>query len=285
MTIGDFKQSFIGSFTNYDVSERVSILQIILEETLGMNHVASVIHHDDEISQEKLLELKAITQQLARNVPIQYIYQKAHFFGLDLYVDQRVLIPRQETEELVDWIISTHWGKENLHILDIGTGSGAIAIALKKHLPKAKVVAMDISEGALEVARTNAKRNRAVIEFVQQDILQVEDLGVCFDLIVSNPPYVREQEKREMHPNVLVHEPSLALFVPDDNPLLFYKKIADIATHNLTSGGKLFFEINQYLGEEMLQMLKGKGFQYLLKKDLNENDRMIMSQLADLSIS
>jgi protein-(glutamine-N5) methyltransferase, release factor-specific len=250
-----------------------------------MNHVASVIHHDDEISQEKLLELKAITQQLARNVPIQYIYQKAHFFGLDLYVDQRVLIPRQETEELVDWIISTHWGKENLHILDIGTGSGAIAIALKKHLPKAKVVAMDISEGALEVARTNAKRNRAVIEFVQQDILQVEDLGVCFDLIVSNPPYVREQEKREMHPNVLEQEPSLALFVPDDNPLLFYDKIADIATRNLTSGGKLFFEINQYLGEEMLQMLKGKGFQYLLKKDLNENDRMIMSQLADLSIS
>jgi protein-(glutamine-N5) methyltransferase, release factor-specific len=281
MTIGDFKQSFIGSFTNYDVSERVSILQIILEETLGMNHVASVIHHDDEISQEKLLELKAITQQLARNVPIHYIYQKAHFFGLDLYVDQRVLIPRQETEELVDWIISTHWGKENLHILDIGTGSGAIAIALKKHLPKAKVVAMDISEGALEVARTNAKRNRAVIEFVQQDILQVEDLGVCFDLIVSNPPYVREQEKREMHPNVLAHEPSLALFVPDDNPLLFYEKIADIATRNLTSGGKLFFEINQYLGREMLQMLKGKGFQYLLKKDLNENDRMIMSQLAN----
>ena len=136
MTIGDFKQSFIGSFTNYDVSERISILQIILEETLGMNHVASVIHHDDEISQEKLLELKAITQQLARNVPIHYIYQKAHFFGLDLYVDQRVLIPRQETEELVDWIISTHWGKENLHILDIGTGSGAIAIALKKHLPQ-----------------------------------------------------------------------------------------------------------------------------------------------------
>ena len=186
-----------------------------------------------------------------------------------------------KSEELVDWIISTHWGKENLHILDIGTGSGAIAIALKKHLPKAKVVAMDISEGALEVARTNAKRNRAVIEFVQQDILQVEDLGVCFDLIVSNPPYVREQEKREIHPNVLVHEPSLALFVPDDNPLLFYNKIADIATHNLTSGGKLFFEINQYLGREMLQMLRQKGFQYFLKKDLNENDRMIMSQLAN----
>ena len=285
MTIGNFRASFIREISNYDLPEREGLLRIILEETLGVSAITAMMHNDQEIPHEKTLELKAVCEQLACNIPIQYIYQKASFFGLDLYVDERVLIPRQETEELVDWILTTYARQENLRILDIGTGSGAIAIALKKHLPKAKVVAMDISEGALEVARTNAKRNRAVIEFVQQDILQVEDLGVCFDLIVSNPPYVREQEKREMHPNVLVHEPSLALFVPDDNPLLFYKKIADIATHNLTSGGKLFFEINQYLGEEMLQMLKGKGFQYLLKKDLNENDRMIMSQLADLSIS
>ena len=281
MTIGNFRASFIREISNYDLPEREGLLRIILEETLGVSAITAMMHNDQEIPHEKTLELKAVCEQLARNIPIQYIYQKASFFGLDFYVDERVLIPRQETEELVDWILTTYARQENLRILDIGTGSGAIAIALKKHLPKAKVVAMDISEGALEVARTNAKRNRAVIEFVQQDILQVEDLGVCFDLIVSNPPYVREQEKREMHPNVLAHEPSLALFVPDDNPLLFYEKIADIATRNLTSGGKLFFEINQYLGREMLQMLKRKGFQYLLKKDLNENDRMIMSQLAN----
>ena len=165
--------------------------------------------------------------------------------------------------------------------MDIGTGSGAIAIALKKHLPRAKVTVMDISGEALQVARTNAKRNKAVIELIQQDILQVGDLAAYFDIIVSNPPYVREQEKREIHPNVLEHEPALALFVPDDNPLLFYDKIATIATHNLAPQGRLFFEINQYLGDPMCQMLQQKGFYTELRKDLNGNDRMTMSQLSD----
>ena len=281
MTIGNFRATFIREISNYDLPEREGLLRIILEETLGVSAITAMMHNDQEIPHEKTLELKAVCEQLAHNIPIQYIYQKSSFFGLDLYVDERVLIPRQETEELVDWILTTYARQENLRILDIGTGSGAIAIALKKHLPRAKVTAMDISGEALQVARTNAKRNKAVIELIQQDILQVGDLAAYFDIIVSNPPYVREQEKREIHLNVLEHEPALALFVPDDNPLLFYDKIATIATHNLAPQGRLFFEINQYLGDPMCQMLQQKGFYTELRKDLNGNDRMTMSQLAD----
>ena len=281
MTIGNFRATFIREISNYDLPEREGLLRIILEETLGVSAITAMMHNDQEIPHETTLELKAVCEQLACNIPIQYIYQKASFFGLDLYVDERVLIPRQETEELVDWILTTYARQENLRILDIGTGSGAIAIALKKHLPRAKVTAMDISGEALQVARTNAKRNKAVIELIQQDILQVGDLAAYFDIIVSNPPYVREKEKRQIHPNVLEHEPALALFVPDDNPLLFYDKIATIATHNLAPQGRLFFEINQYLGDPMCQMLQQKGFYTELRKDLNGNDRMIMSQLAN----
>ena len=281
MTIGNFRASFMREISNYDLSEREGLLRIILEETLGMSAITAMMHNDDEISQEKTLELKAVCEQLTHNIPIQYIYQKASFLSLDLYVDERVLIPRQETEELVDWILTTYARQENLRILDIGTGSGAIAIALKKHLAGAKVTAIDISEEALQVARTNAKRNKAVIELIQQDILQVGDLAAYFDIIVSNPPYVREQEKQQMHPNVLEHEPALALFVPDDNPLLFYDKIATIATRNLAPQGRLFFEINQYLADPMCQMLQQKGFYTELRKDLNGNDRMIMGKRAN----
>ena len=281
MTVGDFKRYFVQHFLSYDMAERTSILSIIMEETLGMNQVEAILYHDQEITQEKKRELQRVCQELSKDIPIQYIYQKAHFLGLSLYVDSRVLIPRQETEELVDWIVTTHMAAPQLRILDIGTGSGAIAIALKKQLPQLQLTAMDISAEALEVAQANAKRNKVDVCFLQQDILQVEDLGQPFDIIVSNPPYVREQEKQQMHPNVLEHEPHLALFVPDDNPLLFYDKIATIATRNLDPQGSLFFEINQYLGKEMLQMLRQKGFHSKLRKDLNGNDRMIMSQFVN----
>ena len=248
MTIGEFKKYFIETFRNYEIVERSSILSMLLEESLGMNNVEAHIHHHKEITAEQLSELKQRCQQLALNIPVQYSYQKAYFFGLELYVDPR---------------------------------SGAIAIALKKQLPQLQLTAMDISAEALEVAQANAKRNKVDVCFLQQDILQVEDLGQPFDIIVSNPPYVREQEKQQMHPNVLEHEPHLALFVPDDNPLLFYDKIATIATRNLDPQGSLFFEINQYLGKEMLLMLRQKGFHSKLRKDLNGNDRMIMSQFVN----
>ena len=280
MTVGDFKRYFVQHFLSYDMAERTSILSIIMEETLGMNQVEAILYHDQEITQEKKRELQRVCQELSKDIPIQYIYQKAHFLGLSLYVDSRVLIPRQETEELVDWIVTTHMAAPQLRILDIGTGSGAIAIALKKHLPQASLTAIDISEGALAVAQQNAKRHGVAITFLQQDILGVEDLGTSYDIIVSNPPYVRELEKKEMHANVLDYEPSLALFVPDDNPLLFYEKIAEIAAQNLTEGGALYFEINQYLGKQTLEMLHKKDFKALLRKDLNDNDRMIRAGRA-----
>lgn len=280
MTVGDFKRYFVQHFLSYDMAERTSILSIIMEETLGMNQVEAILYHDQEIAQEKKMELQRVCQELSKNIPIQYIYQKAHFLGLSLYVDSRVLIPRQETEELVDWIVTTHMAAPQLRILDIGTGSGAIAIALKKHLPQASLTAIDISEAALAVAQQNAKRHGVAITFLQQDILGVEDLGTSYDIIVSNPPYVRELEKKEMHANVLDYEPSLALFVPDDNPLLFYEKIAEIAAQNLTEEGTLYFEINQYLGQQTLEMLHKKGFKVLLRKDLNDNDRMIRAGRA-----
>ena len=280
MTVGDFKRYFVQHFLSYDMAERTSILSIIMEETLGMNQVEAILYHDQEITQEKKRELQRVCQELSKDIPIQYIYQKAHFLGLSLYVDSRVLIPRQETEELVDWIVTTHMAAPQLRILDIGTGSGAIAIALKKHLPQASLTAIDISEGALAVAQQNAKRHGVAITFLQQDILGVEDLGISYDIIVSNPPYVRELEKKEMHANVLDYEPSLALFVPDDNPLLFYEKIAEIAAQNLTEGGALYFEINQYLGKQTLEMLHKKGFKALPRKDLNDNDRMIRAGRA-----
>lgn len=280
MTVGDFKRYFVQHFLSYDMAERTSILSIIMEETLGMNQVEAILYHDQEIAQEKKMELQRVCQELSKNIPIQYIYQKAHFLGLSLYVDSRVLIPRQETEELVDWIVTSYMAAPQLRILDIGTGSGAIAIALKKHLPQASLTAIDISEGALAVAQQNAKRHGVVITFLQQDILGVEDLGISYDIIVSNPPYVRELEKKEMHANVLDYEPSLALFVPDDNPLLFYEKIAEIAAQNLTEGGALYFEINQYLGKQTLEMLHKKGFKALPRKDLNDNDRMIRAGRA-----
>ena len=185
MTVDDFKQYFIQHFPSYDMAERTSILHIIFEETLGMSRMEVQLYHDQEITQEKEAELQRVCQELRENTPIQYIYQKAHFLGLSLYVDSRVLIPRQETEELVDWIVTTHMAAPQLRILDIGTGSGAIAIALKKHLPQASLTAIDISEGALAVAQQNAKRHGVAITFLQQDILGVEDLGTSYDIIVS----------------------------------------------------------------------------------------------------
>ena len=196
MTVGDFKRYFVQHFLSYDMAERTSILSIIMEETLGMNQVEAILYHDQEIAQEKKMELQRVCQELSKNIPIQYIYQKAHFFGLSLYVDSRVLIPRQETEELVDWIVTTHMAAPQLRILDIGTGSGAIAIALKKHLPQASLTAIDISEGALVVAQQNAKRHGVAITFLQQDILGVEDLGTSYDIIVSNPPYLRDSRPK-----------------------------------------------------------------------------------------
>ena len=202
------------------------------------------------------------------------------FFSYRFLVDENVLIPRPETEELVDWVLTTVTPTSKpLKIIDIGTGSGCIAISLAKSLPNAEVTAVDVSAKALQVARCNAELNGVTINFLQQDILQTSTLPDTYDIIISNPPYVRSLEKAEMQANVLEYEPHLALFVSDTDPLLFYNRIAALARKSLSPQGSLFFEINQYLGDEMIALLKAKGFEkVVLRQDLSGNDRMIMSQ-------
>ena len=218
---------------------------------------------------------------LKKEKPIQYILEETVFFSLSFKVNEHTLIPRPETEELVDFIIKQANKKNEISILDIGTGSGCIAISLAKNLPNAKVYALDISEKALKMAKQNAKLNNVKVDFFQVDILNSSNLNhVKFDIIVSNPPYVRELEKQFMKPNVLDNEPHLALFVKDDNPLLFYKAITEFAVNNLSKNGLLFFEINEYLGTDMIDLLYHKNFSNIeLKQDIFKKDRMIKGVL------
>ncbi|NCO63045.1 MAG: peptide chain release factor N(5)-glutamine methyltransferase [Flavobacteriales bacterium] len=220
--------------------------------------------------------------QLKLEKPIQYILGETEFYNLKFKVTKDTLIPRPETEELIDWIISKcKTQKSELKVLDIGTGSGCIAISLAKHLPNASIYALDISKKALKIAKENALINTVKVRYIEADILR-QDLWTTtlkdlkFDIIVSNPPYVRHLEKKEMKGNVLKHEPELALFVENDTPLIFYKAICEFSQQKLNHGGSLFFEINQYLGKEMYQLLSDYNFEDIkLKKDLFDNNRMI----------
>ncbi|MEG0852083.1 MAG: peptide chain release factor N(5)-glutamine methyltransferase, partial [Flavobacterium sp.] len=211
------------------------------------------------------------------NEPIQYITQQANFFGYDFKVSPATLIPRPETEELVDWVLTEmkKQPKKKWHVLDIGTGTGCIPITIKKEFPLAIVSAIDISVEALQIAQENAENLQADVTFIQQDILQTEYLD-AYDIIISNPPYVRNLEKAEINENVLQHEPHLALFVDDNDPLIFYRKITQLAYKSLNENGMLFFEINQYLGNEMKEMVSEYFNSIELKKDFIQNDRMMM---------
>ena len=224
-------------------------------------------------------------ESLKQQKPIQYILGETEFYGLPFKVNENVLIPRPETEEIVALILQNikkqKLNSKTIKVLDIGTGSGCIAVSLAKHLPNAKVYALDVSKKALKVAKANAELNNVEITFIEADILNestwnLEFKDLEFDTIVSNPPYVRQLEKAEIQPNVLDNEPHLALFVEDNNPLKFYKAITDFAVDNLKQKGALFFEINQYFGEETKQLLVDVNFEDIeLRKDLNDNDRML----------
>ncbi|WP_435254840.1 peptide chain release factor N(5)-glutamine methyltransferase [Tenacibaculum sp. A30] len=255
---------------------------LLIEEYLGLQRIDFTLQPTLEIPSKKYDLLNTALTRLQKEEPIQYILGKTEFYGYPFKVNENTLIPRPETEELVEWILNKvkelglENNKQQLSILDIGTGTGCIPISLKKELPGAKVSAIDVSEEALKVAKENALLNKAEVTFILQDILQTESLSEQYNVIVSNPPYVRELEKVEIKNNVLENEPHSALFVDDDNPLIFYKKIADLAIKSLTKNGLLFFEINQYLGKETVDMLKRKGFTKVeLRKDLFGNNRMI----------
>lgn len=280
MTIKHYRDYFIQELTPlYDVGEVESFFYLILEAKHQLQRVDLALQPDLVFSDEEIVIWNFILEQLKKEIPIQYILGVTHFYGLEFEVNSAVLIPRPETEELVDWIVlksKIKNQKSKLKILDIGTGSGCIAIALAKNLPNAQVFALDVSEQALATAKTNAELNQVTIQFLHQSILETEDLGQQFDVIVSNPPYVRELEKQEIKKNVLENEPHLALFVDDNDALIFYRKIAQLAQKNLNPQGQLYFEINQYLGQEMLDLLQGIGFKNsVLRQDIYGNDRMI----------
>ena len=279
MNIKEYRTQFIQELTLiYDAGEAESFFYLILEEKKQLKRIDLALHPDLFFSEEEIGVWNAILEQLKQEIPIQYLLGKTSFYGLDFEVNAAVLIPRPETEELVEWILESQKSKvesQKVKILDIGTGSGCIAISLAKNLPDATVFALDVSEEALATAKKNAKNNSVNVTFIHQNILETEDLLQQFDIIVSNPPYVRNLEKEEIKKNVLENEPHLALFVADNDALVFYKKIAQLAQKNLLSNGQLYFEINQYLGKEMVNLLEKMNFKTVdLRKDIYGNDRM-----------
>ncbi|HLO73625.1 MAG TPA: peptide chain release factor N(5)-glutamine methyltransferase [Flavobacterium sp.] len=280
MLLKQYKAHFFNSLKNIQDDQEIESFFFILTEYLHhMKRVDVALNPDFEISDEEVEKWNTILSELQQEKPIQYITNEAWFYGLRFEVNENTLIPRPETEELVEWIIQSQKSKvksQKLEILDIGTGTGCIPISLKANLPQANVSAIDISEKVLEVAKRNAASNKVEINFIQTNILEVEDLNQPFDIIVSNPPYVRNLEKQEIKKNVLDFEPHLALFVEDTDALLFYRKIAQLSLKNLSLNGLLFFEINQYLGNETVELLENLGFKNIeLKKDMYGNDRMI----------
>ncbi|MGC4040207.1 MAG: peptide chain release factor N(5)-glutamine methyltransferase [Flavobacterium sp.] len=265
----------------YDAQEIDSFFYIILEKIHRMKRIDLALNPETVMDFNQIRQWKSIASDLIKQKPIQYILGETEFFGLRFEVNENTLIPRPETEELVEWIIQSterEVGNGKMNVLDIGTGSGCIAISLAKNLPDAEVFAIDVSEKALETAKKNARINQVEVTFLLKNILETEGLGQTLDVIVSNPPYVRHLEKEEIKPNVLEYEPHLALFVDDNDALLFYRKIAELALKSLSPNGKLYFEINQYLGKETVCLLEGLGFKnIILRKDIYGNDRMIQS--------
>ncbi len=280
MLLKQFRIHFFESLKGiHDENEVESFFFILTEYLHNLKRIDLALNTNFEISEAEVQKWEAIISELKTEKPIQYIIGETWFYDSKFYVNEHTLIPRPETEELVDWIFATEKKndkKEKLTILDIGTGTGCIPISLKKNLPQAEVSAIDVSEEALKVAQRNALENKVEINFILQNILETEDLKQQFDIIVSNPPYVRNMEKQEIKKNVLAFEPHLALFVEDNDALLFYRKIAQLALKSLTPNGLLFFEINQYLGKETVELLENLGFKNIeLKKDIYGNDRMI----------
>ena len=275
MFLEQFKASFDKELVGlYPSNEVESMFFLIIEDILNINRLVFSFERKRQLSQIQIRKLEQIMLFLKDEKPIQYILGSTYFYGLSLEINRYTLIPRRETEELVQWIIDT---SKNCapKILDIGTGSGCIAISVKKHIPAAHVVALDICAQALEVAKRNAVFNNVNIHFKQMDILR-HSPNDTFDIIVSNPPYVRNIEKKQIKKNVLKYEPHIALFVKDDNPLIFYERICNISGNLLKKNGHIFFEINEHLSNDMLHLAEQKNFKKaLLKKDIQGKERMM----------
>ena len=265
--------------TIYDENEAASIADWVTEYLTGNRKLYRITGNDTTFTIQQLEQLNIITEKLLSHTPVQYVLNEAWFAEMKFYVNEDVLIPRPETEELVEWILKEvrDTTYEVRKIIDIGTGSGCIPIALKKKMPGLNVKAVDVSEGALNVAIKNAMQNGVQIYFLRVDFLDESTWSSFgkFDIIVSNPPYIKSSESSLMNKNVLDHEPHLALFVPDDDPLLFYKKIADFATTHLEQNGLIFLEINEALGKDVMKLFESKGYKVELRKDMQGKERMV----------
>jgi len=285
MTIKNYRTQFSAELSStYPKTEIDSFFFILINEYFNLNRIDVTLNPGFKINNDQFSVLNIALNRLKNEEPIQYIIGNTEFYGFPFLVNENTLIPRPETEELVEWILDEIVKFKSdipLNILDIGTGSGCIPISLAKNLSNVKVSAIDVSLEALKVANQNATLNDVAIEFIELNILETKSLPENFDIIISNPPYVRELEKAEIQNNVLQNEPHLALFVSNENPLIFYNKIADLAQQHLTKNGLLFFEINQYLGNETEQLLAEKGFKNIeLRKDLFGNERMIKATIT-----
>ncbi|MBI1343665.1 MAG: peptide chain release factor N(5)-glutamine methyltransferase [Terrimonas sp.] len=283
MTIPESRKMIINEISGiYDPSEAVNIAVLVIEFITGLNRSAQLAERGKELSPKENDLLQDTVKRLRLYEPIQYITSISWFAGMQLQVNSAVLIPRPETEELVEWILAslenTNPGDQQVALLDIGTGSGCIPIALKKRNPAVSVTGIDNSEKALQVAKKNAADQQVQVELIHLDFLDetVWDQLPVFDILVSNPPYIPLQERATLHRNVLDHEPHNALFVADDNPLIFYQAIAAFAKKHLSEGGEIYLEIHENTGKEVLQFFQSQGYQDReLKKDMQGRDRMI----------
>lgn len=261
----------------FDEREIQSFFYLLCEHFLGLDKTAVILNTEYALSESELLKFNFAIKDLKKEKPIQYILGSTEFYGLPIKVNKNTLIPRPETEELVQWIIEKESSNQSIRLLDIGTGSGCIAISLAKNIPQAKVTAIDLSEEALKVAQENNQELHAKVSFELIDILNPpKSFTSKFDVIVSNPPYVLEKEKALMKKNVLDYEPDLALFVKDEDPLLFYRKIIAFAQKHLVSKGKLYFEINEKLGVKLSDLLSTSGYTEIeIREDLFNRPRMV----------
>jgi release factor glutamine methyltransferase len=271
----------------YESREAANIAHLVMEYITGLSKLDRIIYKDRTLALTQQAQLEQAVEALLQHQPVQYVTGTAWFYGMELIVNPQVLIPRPETEELVEWIVQDAQtkGPGALQILDIGTGSGCIPLALKKELPGAGVWGIDVSPGALETAQSNALKLELDVRFEQVDVLDARLTAALpvFDLIVSNPPYIKQSEDSGMQQQVLAYEPSLALFVPDEDALLFYRVIAELAKVKLAQGGKLYFEINEALGKEVVALLEAAGFKDVtLKQDIFGKNRMVRAMAFDI---
>ncbi len=281
MSLLEIKQALKHKLANtYEPIELNSIIAMLIEHVTAWDTLKQAMRKNDEIEEAKVLELNELADELITGKPIQYILGKTWFMGNEFLVNKSVLIPRPETEELVDWVIEyANIIQKPMQLIDIGTGSGCIAISLKRLLPNCSVTALDISEAALEVAKKNAEALHANIDWIQDDILKLNSLPQSYDIIVSNPPYIPFRETANMQVQVKKYEPSIALFVTNEDPLIFYKAIGRLGEKYLAPKGQIFFEIHHDQRQAILALFDEMGYHAEIRKDMYGKDRMLRASL------